>query len=147
VILGPADKAGAAGSLLFTSAFDGEMKHYFRNFALNLTEDIDRVWGNCQGYPGARDFDRLWQYVKQHQVETRAFYNAYRTLTVPEIKKLEEFKTGKDGFDSVIRRAQPDLTTAPNPATAGSLATQVRDLLEPIQTIEVSRKARDCAAE
>src|SRR5262245_26306633 len=48
--------------LLFTSNFDGEMKQYFRNFALNLTDDIDRVWENCDGYPGAQNFDRLWQY-------------------------------------------------------------------------------------
>jgi Dyp-type peroxidase family len=130
VILDPPDNARGAGSLLFTSQFDGEMKHYFRNFALNLTEDIDRVWHNCKDYPGASDFDLLWQYVKRHQVETRAFYNAYRTLTVPEIVKLGAFKAGKDGFDHFIHEAKPNLAP-PDPAApvAGGLATQVTQLL------------------
>lgn len=95
----PPPGGGDGGSLLFTSNFDGEMKFYFRNFALDLTDDIDRVWENCEGYPGARDFDRLWQYVKEHQIETTAFYDAYRTLTVPQISKLEELKSS---FDDLV---------------------------------------------
>lgn len=89
---------GRAGDLLFTSNFDGEMKLYFRNFALELTSDIDSVWNNCEGYPGAHDFDRLWQYVKKHQITTRLFYSAYPTLTMPQIARLDALRKGFDDF-------------------------------------------------
>ena len=79
------DRPGRPAELLFTSNFDGEMKSYFRSFALQLTSDIDAVWENCEGYPGAKDFDRLWQYVKQHQINTATFYCAYPNLTMPRI--------------------------------------------------------------
>lgn len=92
------DASGRAGDLLFTSNFDGEMKLYFRNFALELTSDIDSVWSNCEGYPGAHDFDRLWQYVKKHQITTRLFYSAYPTLTMPQIARLDSLRKGFDDF-------------------------------------------------
>src|SRR5580658_2765231 len=92
------DVPGRAGNLLFTSNFDGEMKLYFRNFALELTDDIDRVWSNCEGYPGAKDFDRLWRYVKEHQINTRLFYSAYPTLTMPQVERLDALRKGFDEF-------------------------------------------------
>src|SRR6185436_8570170 len=64
--------------LLFTSNFDGDMKSYLREFAVLLGEDVDRIWGNCEGYPplGAKaDFDAYWAYAKQYQLTTHAFYN------------------------------------------------------------------------
>lgn len=82
------ERPGSEADLLFASNFDGDMKHYFRTFSLQLTGDIDRVWQNCEGYPGARDFDRLWQYVKDHQIQTRLFYSAYPTVTMPRVKML-----------------------------------------------------------
>jgi Dyp-type peroxidase family len=92
------DRPGRPAELLFTSNFDGEMKSYFRSFALQLTSDIDAVWENCEGYPGAKDFDRLWQYVKRHQINTSTFYCAYPNLTMPEILKLQELKQDFDDF-------------------------------------------------
>ena len=127
VILDPRPGDGQA-SLMFTSNFDGEMKHYFRNFALNLTGDIDRVWENCEGYPGAGDFDKLWRYVKEHQVETSTFYNAYRTLTVPQILKLAAFK---ESFDKLIG---PHLALDGRAAAAPDrLADQLRALCATMQ--------------
>jgi Dyp-type peroxidase family len=86
------ERPGSAGDLLFTSNFDGDMKHYFRAFALELTGDIDRVWENCEGYPGAKDFDVLWQYVKRHQITTRTFYDAYPSLTMPDIERIDALR-------------------------------------------------------
>ena len=70
--------------LYFTSNFDGDMKTYLRDFSVNLGEDVDRIWGNCEGYPvgGAADFDAYWEYAKRHQIKTHAFYNAYPHLNV-----------------------------------------------------------------
>ena len=101
------DRPGSAGDLLFTSNFDGEMKSYFRSFALQLTGDIDAVWENCEGYPGAKDFDRLWQYVKQHQIDTATFYCAYPKLTLPQILHLQALKQGFDHFVRETAAAAP----------------------------------------
>ena len=114
------DRPGSAGDLLFTSNFDGEMKSYFRSFALELTSDIDAVWENCVGYPGAHDFDLLWQYIKQHQINTATFYCAYPNLTMPQILKLQTLKQGFDEFASSLAPAgQPLDGAAPVPGACG----------------------------
>jgi Dyp-type peroxidase family len=110
------DSPPSAGKLLFTSNFDGEMKSYFRSFALQLTSDIDAVWENCEDYPGAKDFDRLWQYVKQHQINTATFYCAYPSLTMPQILKLQALK---QDFDDFVRKAA---AAAPQSASVQGIA-------------------------
>ncbi len=120
-------QGGGQPLLIFTSNFDGEMKHYFRNSALNLPDDIDRVWQNCEGYPGAHDFDKLWQYVKRHQVETRAFYNAYRSLTVPQILKLDALKKGLDEIMAAHARQEGGA------ASPEGLAKALHELLAKMQ--------------
>jgi Dyp-type peroxidase family len=122
------DAPGRAGDLLFTSNFDGDMKLYFRNFALELTGDIDRVWSNCEGYPGARDFDRLWRYVKEHQINTRLFYSAYPMLTMPEIERLDALRKG---FGEFLRKEGRRLQSPEEIArNAESLAKDFTGLLE-----------------
>ena len=124
------DVPGRAGNLLFTSNFDGEMKLYFRNFALELTSDIDRVWGNCEGYPGAHDFDRLWRYVKEHQIETSLFYCAYPNLTMPQILRLDGLRKG---FDEFVGKVGPILETMKQmagPDDAQTLAGAFNALLQ-----------------
>ena len=110
------DRPGRPAELLFTSNFDGEMKSYFRSFALQLTSDIDAVWENCEGYPGAKDFDRLWQYVKQHQINTATFYCAYPNLTMPQILKLQALK---QDFDDFVRKTA---AAAPQPESVQGIA-------------------------
>jgi hypothetical protein len=93
--------------LLFTSNFDGDMKAYLRDFAVFLGDDVDRIWGNCEGYPplGAKaDFDGYWAYAKRYQLTTHAFYNAYPGLSVPRIHQLAAFKDLFDDFVSKTRR-------------------------------------------
>jgi hypothetical protein len=86
--------------LLFTSNFDGSMKDYLRDFSAFLGEEVDRIWGNCEGYParGSKDFDAYWAYAKKHQLMTQAFYNAYPGLSVPRIHQLATFKALFDDF-------------------------------------------------
>ena len=102
------DRKGSPGELLFTSNFDGEMKSYFRSFSLELTSDIDAVWENCEDYPGAHDFDQLWQYIKKHQINTSTFYCAYPNLTMPQILKLQAFKQGFDDFAAAAVRPESE---------------------------------------
>jgi len=94
--------------LFFTSNFDGDMKTYLRDFSVVLGDDVDRIWGNCEGYPaeGSRDFDAYWAYAKRYQLTTDAFSNAYPGLSVPRIRQLAVFK---DRFDAFVAQTRgPD---------------------------------------
>lgn len=105
----PAERPRLLSWLLFVVAFDGDLKSYVRHVVQTIREDVDRVWGNCYGYPGARDFDRFWLYGRRHQINTDVFYSAYPTLTVPRIHQLRVFK---DRFDDFIARTRnPDGTS------------------------------------
>ncbi|HEY1245110.1 MAG TPA: hypothetical protein VGF29_09800 [Hyphomicrobiaceae bacterium] len=97
--------------LFFTSYFDGDMKDYLREFSNFLGKDVDRVWGNCEGYPegGSMDFEAFWQYAKRHQIQTDAFFNACPGVTVPRIYQLKVFK---DRFAAFVRATRnPDGTS------------------------------------
>lgn len=65
-----------------------------------IAEDLDRVWSNCVDYPegGCRDFDRFWQYVLDHQIETQAFYAAITDQSLITRLSLKEFKHNFDVF-------------------------------------------------
>jgi hypothetical protein len=92
--------------LLFTSNFDGDLKVYLNEFSAFIADDVDRIWGNCEGYPpgGSRDFDAYWAYAKKHQITTQAYFNAYPGLTVPRIHELVAFRRMFDEFVAETRR-------------------------------------------
>ena len=93
--------------LFFTSYFDGDLKDYLREFSNFLGKDVDRVWGNCEGYPegGSLDFEAFWQYAKRYQIMTDAFFNAYPGVTVPRIYQLKVFKERFAAFVRATRKA------------------------------------------
>jgi hypothetical protein len=93
--------------LFFTSYFDGDLKDYLREFSNFLGKDVDRVWGNCEGYPegGSLDFEAFWQYAKRYQIATDAFFNAYPFVTVPRVYQLKVFKDRFAAFVRATRKA------------------------------------------
>jgi hypothetical protein len=92
--------------LLFIVTFDGELSAYVRRVVQTIGEDVDKIWGNCYGYPGTKDFEKFWMYARRHQIRTDAFYAAYPQLSVPRIQHLRAFK---DRFDDFIARTRnPD---------------------------------------
>jgi hypothetical protein len=93
--------------LYFTSYFDGDLKDYLREFSNFLGKDVDRVWGNCEGYPerGSLDFEAFWQYAKRYQITTDAFFNAYPGITVPKVYQLKVFKERFAAFVRATRNA------------------------------------------
>lgn len=95
-----ADPASGDDKLIFTSNYDGSMWQYLRDFSTLIADDMDRVWNNCVGYPeqGCRDFDAFWNYVREHQVETSAFYAAIPEETVIRRQSLRTFKANFDQF-------------------------------------------------
>ena len=112
----PEDSPTLRSWLFFELNFDGELKDYLREFSVFLAEDVDRIWGNCEGWPegGSRNFETYWDYAKQHQIPTHAFYAAYPDLSVGRIRQLQRFKRA---FDELIARTrQPDGSTVPDVA-------------------------------
>jgi hypothetical protein len=102
----PLDKPRFLSWLLFIVTFDGELGAYVRRVVQTIGEDVDKIWGNCYGYPGTKDFERFWMYARRHQIPTDAFYAAYPMLSVPRIHHLRVFK---DRFDDFIARTRkPD---------------------------------------
>ena len=93
--------------LLFTSNYDGDLKAYIRAFSSDLAGELDKVWGNCEGYPGggAADFDAFWDYIKSYQLDTHAFYAAYPDLSTRRVQQLRTFREDFDAFVARTRKA------------------------------------------
>ena len=121
--LDPATNPSLHSWLFFTSNFDGELKDYLREFSVFLGDDVDRIWGNCEGWPlrGSHDFEAYWNYAKRHQITTRAFYSAYPDLTVGRIRQLQRFKRA---FDELIAN-----TREPDGSTVGEVAKLLDEFL------------------
>jgi len=92
--------------LLFCVSFDGDLQAYLRDFSVLVGSDVDKIWGNCEGYPagGAKDFEDYWNYAKRYQIPTDVFYNAYPGFSVPHIHQLITFKKRFDEFVAGTRK-------------------------------------------
>jgi len=84
--------------LLFATNFDGDVEDYMRDFAVRAPDGIDAIWGHCEGYPGARDFPKLRDYILGSAIETTGYYCAYPNATVAEINKALDWKKKFDTF-------------------------------------------------
>ncbi|WP_050044714.1 hypothetical protein [Bradyrhizobium sp. LTSP849] len=84
--------------LLFATNFDGSVEDYMRDFAERAPEGIDAIWGHCEGYPGARDYPKLRDYILGSAIETTGYYCAYPNSTVTDINKALDWKTKFDTF-------------------------------------------------
>ena len=84
--------------LLFATNFDGDVEDYMRDFAERAPEGIDAIWGHCEGYPGARDYPKLRDYILGSAIETTGYYCAYPNSTVADINKALDWKAKFDTF-------------------------------------------------
>jgi hypothetical protein len=73
--------------LLFTSNFDGTWDQYIDDFSEYLAEGLDRIFGHCEGYPGARPVEGLKAYIREHEIEANVYYAAYPDATVKQVQK------------------------------------------------------------
>jgi hypothetical protein len=87
--------------LLTLVEFDGELKAYMRDIAEFLARDFDRVFENCEGFPGTRNFEQFWLWIRRYQINTNLFYAPYSNLSTVRIKQLEDFKRR---FDALVAR-------------------------------------------
>lgn len=89
--------------LLTLVIFDGDPRVYVRDVSEFIERQFDMVFENCDDYPGARDFELFWTWVRRHQLPVDVFYPAYPDLTVARIRQLEDFKKRFDAFVQKVR--------------------------------------------
>lgn len=78
--------------LLFTSNFDGSLMGYLKDFVNKIPDGLDRIWGNCVGYPGSRPFEVFEKYVMDHSFSNNCFYSSYPHLTVQDVLSGEKWR-------------------------------------------------------
>jgi hypothetical protein len=83
-----------AGSLLFTSNFDGPWENYIEDFAAKSAPTFDAVYCHCEGWPlnGARDVDAFKAYVRKYEVQAEVYYRAYPMATVRQVTSALRLK-------------------------------------------------------
>ncbi|MFZ1814220.1 MAG: hypothetical protein WBO55_05840 [Rhizobiaceae bacterium] len=100
---GPENGPQFRSFLLTLVAFDGDFKAYFRDVAEYLGYQFDRVFENCEDYPGTKEFEKFWLWVRRYQLPADLFVSAYPDLSVVEIKRLQLFKQRFDEFVTTVR--------------------------------------------
>jgi hypothetical protein len=83
-----------AGSLLFTSNFDGPWENYIEDFAAKSAPTFDAIYCHCKEWPpnGASDVDAFKAYVRKHEVQAEVYYRAYPMATVRQVRSALRFK-------------------------------------------------------
>jgi hypothetical protein len=72
--------------MIFASTFDGDWDSYMDDFATQVPDQVDAVFGDAEGYPGIRS-PEIKDYVLKYQVEADDLYIAYPDTTVRQIQK------------------------------------------------------------
>src|SRR5262245_13088633 len=78
--------------ILFATAYDGEWDPYIDDFGTKVPDDLDVVFGNCEGWPGIRS-PAIKDFIVKHQIQAEGWYVANPNMTVAETRRLE--KIGK----------------------------------------------------
>src|SRR5689334_5720927 len=84
--------------LFFATNFNGDVEDYMRDFAERAPDGIDAIWGHCEDYPGARNYEQLRDYILGHAIETDGYYCAYPDATPKEILQALNWKKKFDAF-------------------------------------------------
>jgi len=90
--------------LLFTSNFDGSWLDYLRDFSVLTPDGLDQIWGNCDDYPGARNFDQFTAWVRRFQIPVDLFYPAYPDATVKDVLQALDWKKKTDAFQRELAK-------------------------------------------
>jgi hypothetical protein len=84
--------------LLFATNFSDDLDHYMRDFAEKAPQGIDAIWGHCEGYPGAANYEKLRDYILGCAIETSGYYTAFPDASVQEIRAALDWKGKFDAF-------------------------------------------------
>jgi hypothetical protein len=81
--------------LLFASTFDGDWDAYIDDFASQIPDAIDLIFGEAEDYPGISN-PNIKDYIVKNQVTSTFFYSAYPDASVRDIRKAMKVKSGLD---------------------------------------------------
>ena len=81
--------------LLFASTFDGDWDVYINDFAANIPDQIDLIFGEAEGYPGISS-PNIKDWIVKHQISSLHFYSAYPNASVRDVWKSLKIKGGLD---------------------------------------------------
>ena len=84
--------------LFFATNFDGDVEAYMRDFAEKAPQGIDAIWGHCDGYPGAEDYQKLRDFILGSAIETTGYYCANPNSSVQEITKAIDWHDKLEKF-------------------------------------------------
>ncbi len=83
-----------AGTLLFTSNFDGPWDTYLEDFASQAAASFDAIFSHCEGWPeqGVGDVAAFKDFVRRHEVAEQVYYRAYPAATVRQVRSALRLK-------------------------------------------------------
>lgn len=87
--------------IIFASTYDGTWDSYMDDFATVIPDELDLLFHECEGYPGARD-PNFKEWLVRNQVEALAFYSAYPDASVRNVWKALKVK---QAFDTLLDQA------------------------------------------
>jgi len=108
-ILRDPERGPAAARLLFSSNYDGTLENHIAEL-IDLTSDMDAIWGRCDGYEGVAAFPA---FIRARAHEPAAFYIAFRDQSVETIRRA-----------CVLRSHLRELLESNPTAAAATLRTQ-----------------------
>jgi hypothetical protein len=82
-ILDDPDRGAGRKRLLYSSNSDGDLDRHLAEL-IEITSDMDAIWGRCEGYTGPGQFGA---FIRAHAHEPEAFYIAFRDATVEGIRQ------------------------------------------------------------
>jgi hypothetical protein len=76
---------------IFASTYDGDWDSYMDDFATIIPDELDYVFSDFAGYPGARN-PGFKDWLSKNQVQSVAFYSAYPDASVRDVWKALKTK-------------------------------------------------------
>jgi hypothetical protein len=76
-----------SGHLLFSTNYDGAFDDYVAALAATIPTPLDRIWGHCDGWPGAPTPDGITRFITDHAEKAALFYSAYPDATVQDVQR------------------------------------------------------------
>ena len=83
--------------VIFASTYDGDWDSYMNDFATIVPDELDHVFSDFAGYPGART-PGFKDWLSKNQVEALGFYSAYPDASVRDIWKALKTKKALDAL-------------------------------------------------
>jgi hypothetical protein len=72
--------------LLFSATLDGQLDAFLDDLCQQLAEEVQAIWGCCEGAPTPASGPALRDYLKHNQIDTGLFFAAYPDATVQQVR-------------------------------------------------------------